>query len=110
MLFRKWGRAEELIYANLPLFLILEAVSLTITAIFNFRALTSVLAASMLPFFFIFFGQKLYIRNTTENWLSFSMSDSIRKIIGAILLIFGWLIFLDAVLASAIASLFLFFS
>ena len=90
--------------------LALSAISLIVIGIFDAPFLLPCIIASIVSFLMVFFGRKLNEDDTTENWLVFSVTNSVKNVIGWILIVFGWIIFLRMNLAIAIASLILFFS
>ena len=55
-------------------------------------------------------GQKLFQGNTTENWLQASYSSLVKNVVGGVLLILGWVLFLRGVISIAVAALVLKFS
>jgi hypothetical protein len=84
----------------------LGAICLAVIFIFDFRGFQAILSF-LISLVFIFLGQKFYTRESTETWLIFSYSETIRKILGGVFLFIGWSIFLRNIFALAIASLFL---
>ncbi len=87
--------------------LLIVGIICTITVfLLDFRGIQA-LAEFLLSAILIFAGQKLYQDDTSENWLKFSRAEMLRNIAGIILMFFGWIIFLEGVLALAIASIIL---
>ena len=91
---------------QVKLLVLLGIICLLITFLLDFRGLQStiVFIASLA---FVYFGNKLYEEDTSENWLNFSLFGSARNIIGGVLILSGWALFLRGVLTVAIASLIL---
>jgi hypothetical protein len=92
---------------HLRIMLVLGAICLPIVFLLDYRGFQC-LFGFFISFFLVFFGQKLYESDTSENWLEFSIFKSAQNVIGGILILFGWMIFLRGVFAIAIASLVLY--
>lgn len=86
--------------------LFIGIICISIISLFDFRGVQAIIFL-FIALLLIFLGQKLYSTDTSENWIRFSYSDSIKKICGGVLIFVGWLIFLRQVLALAISSFFL---
>lgn len=91
---------------QIKLALFIGIICISIIFAFDFRGVQAIIFLFIaLPL--IFFGQKLYSVDTSENWIKFSYFDSIKAICGGVLMFIGWLIILRQVLALAISLLFL---
>lgn len=91
---------------QLKILLILGAVCTAIVFIFDFRGVRALLDF-LLSIMLVFVGQKSYQDDTAENWLKFSYANTLMSVIGIIIIFWGWIIFLQGVLALAIASILL---
>ena len=91
---------------QLKIFLILGFISVSIVFLLDFRGFPA-LFLFLFALALIFTGQKLYSIETSENWLKFSYSETLKNIIGGVLMLIGWGVFLRGVLSLAIAALFL---
>lgn len=91
---------------QVKLALIIGAICISIIFVFDFRGFQAIIFL-IIALALMFWGQKAYSVDTSENWIKFSYSDSIKTICGSVLMFIGWLIFLRQVLALAISSLFL---
>jgi hypothetical protein len=86
--------------------LLLGAICLPIIFCLDFRGIQSAIVF-LFSLALVFFGHKLYQGETSENWLDFSLFNSLRNATGSILILIGWIGFLRGVLSVAIASLIL---
>jgi hypothetical protein len=91
---------------QLKIALFIGSLCVSLVFVFDSRGVQT-FVSFLISLVFIFIGSKLYANDTSENWIKFSISDSIRKMFGGALMLIGWIIFLRAVLALAIASSFL---
>jgi hypothetical protein len=80
----------------------LGLICILIIFLFDFRA-PQAFFSFLFSLLLIFAGHKLYLIETTENWLKFSYARILKNIIGGALLLIGWGMFLRTVLALAIA-------
>jgi hypothetical protein len=56
----------------------------------------------------IFVGQRLYISDDSDNWLTLSWGSILKTVVSYLFMLFGWIFFLRGLLALAIASLLLY--
>ena len=85
---------------------VLGLACLLITFIFDFQGFGAV-GIFVVSLIFAFLGQKLFMAETSENWLKFSYLDIIKNVLGGLFLLIGWIVFLRTVFALSIAALLL---
>lgn len=89
--------------------ILIGSISVLLIFFFDFRGFQS-LISFIISLILIYFGSKLYSNDTSENWIKFSYLDSVKQILGGVLMFFGWFLILRQVLALAIAAIFLKFA
>lgn len=87
---------------QLKLAFFLGCVCLVVVFSFDSSAL-QVLLSFLFSLLLIFAGNRLYLTETSENWLRFSYLEILKNIIGTVFVLIGWMILLRRVLALAIA-------
>lgn len=91
---------------QLKIFGILGSLSVLMVFLFDFRG-PQTLAVFLFTFAMVFVGQKIFVGDTSENWLQYSYFGLLKNTIGGGLVIVGWFIFLRGVVAVALASIIL---
>ena len=91
------------------LIFIVGIISVAIVFAIDYRGFVS-LFSLIFSFALIYFGNRIFVEDTSENWLKFTLSDTAKSVIGYILVFFGGILFLRGVLAIAIGALILKFS
>lgn len=64
------------------------------------------LLAIVISLLFIFAGSKIYLTETSENWLKISYAEILKNIIGGAFMLIGWALLVRRVLTFAVAAVF----
>jgi hypothetical protein len=65
------------------------------------------IASLAISLVFIFFAQRLYCSDTTENWLRLSYGEILKNVLSGVVMLIGWTIFLRLVFGLAIGAVLL---
>ena len=84
---------------------VLNAISVLIIAFLAKELFFGSIIISFGSILVVLLGKSLNEGQTSENWLVFSVGDSFKNIVGWLLIIAGWIIFLRGVLVAAIVSI-----
>ena len=98
---KKWILTNQTLIA-----LVIGACSVPIVFLFDFRGPVA-LGTFVISMVFIAVGSRLFESDTSENWLEVSYGGMITNALGAVLLLFGWIVLLRGVLALAIGAILL---
>ena len=63
-----------------------------------------VIGVGIVSLIFVGLGQRLFIADTAENWLSLNYGDLIKNVVSGVLSMIGWIFFLRGGLALAIGA------
>lgn len=64
------------------------------------------LLAIVVALLFIFAGSKVYLTETSENWLKLSYTEILKNIVGGALMLIGWALLVRRVFTFAVAAVF----
>ena len=70
---------------------------------FGWQQTLLAIAVSLL---FIFGGSKIYLAETSENWLKLSYTEILKNVIGGAFMLIGWALLVRRVLTFAVAAVF----